>query len=67
VGLFAGNCPQHCKQVLPKKVGVAAHAVIQRKPSYLTWVIYGNRFFAQQQRDVTTVAVELLYGKNSPL
>jgi hypothetical protein len=22
VGLFGGNCPQHCKQDLPKRVGV---------------------------------------------
>jgi hypothetical protein len=29
----------NCKQDLPKKVGVAAHAVILRKPLYLAWVI----------------------------
>jgi hypothetical protein len=28
---FFWNCPQHCKQDLPKKVGVAAHAVISKK------------------------------------
>jgi hypothetical protein len=31
VGLSLGNCPQHCKQDLPKKVGVAAYAVISKK------------------------------------
>jgi hypothetical protein len=31
VGLSLGNCPQHCKEDLPKKVGVAAHAVISKK------------------------------------
>jgi hypothetical protein len=31
VGLFLGNCPQHCKQDLPKKVGVAVHTVISKK------------------------------------
>jgi hypothetical protein len=30
-GLSLGNCPQNCKQDLPKKVGVAAHAVISKK------------------------------------
>jgi hypothetical protein len=28
VGFYLGNCPQHCKQDLLKKVGFAAHAVI---------------------------------------
>jgi hypothetical protein len=31
VGLSLGNCPQHPKQDLSKKVGVAAHAVISKK------------------------------------
>jgi hypothetical protein len=31
VGLSLGNCPQHSKQNLPKKAGVAAHAVISKK------------------------------------
>jgi hypothetical protein len=48
VGLFlGGNCPQHCKQDLPKKVGEAAHAVIQRKRPYFARVIcnqLGNSF-----------------------
>jgi hypothetical protein len=35
---FEGNCSQHGKQDLPKKVGVAAHAVILIKTSYLAWV-----------------------------
>jgi hypothetical protein len=26
------NCLQHCKQDLPKKVDVAAHAIISKKP-----------------------------------
>jgi hypothetical protein len=38
VGLYGGDCPQHCKQYLPKKVGEAAHAVILRDPLYLAWV-----------------------------
>jgi hypothetical protein len=35
---LGGNCRQHCQQDLPKKVGVAAHAVILRKTLYLAWV-----------------------------
>jgi hypothetical protein len=31
VGLFGENCPQHCKQDLPLKVGAAIHAVISKK------------------------------------
>jgi hypothetical protein len=38
VGLSLGNCPQHCKQDLLKKVGVAAHAVISKKFVYIDWI-----------------------------
>jgi hypothetical protein len=31
VGLSLGNCLQHCKQDVPEKVDVAAHAVISKK------------------------------------
>jgi hypothetical protein len=30
-GLSLGNCPQHCKQDLPKTVGIAAHAFISKR------------------------------------
>jgi hypothetical protein len=34
VGLFLRNCLQHCKQDLPKKVDVAADAVISKKIAF---------------------------------
>jgi hypothetical protein len=34
-----GNCPQHCKQDLLRKVGVAAHADISKKFAKIYWII----------------------------
>jgi hypothetical protein len=44
VGLSLGNCPQHCKQDLSKKINIAAHVVIffLKSRNFLRLIVQSN-------------------------
>jgi hypothetical protein len=61
------NCPHHCKQDLPKKVGVAGHALILRKNPYLSWIaVMDNKMRVKNNGGVFTLLTTLRSYPDNP-
>jgi hypothetical protein len=52
-GTFVGELSAACKQDLPKKVGVAAHAVISKKNPWIDWIEWKDAVYVSTGLDDT--------------